>query len=464
MVRSLMVGLLALTVGIPAARGAVVLERQLASISVSGSATVAAGDKITLTVTAKYDDASTSKVTPTKCTSSDTAIATVSNGGVVTGKKIGSATITVSYTEDGVTRTAKKTIKVTKGLQSVSITGAASVAYKKTTTYTAYIKYTDGSSAKVTPTWSSSNTGVATVNASGVVTGKKGGSADITASYTYGGVTKSAKKTIKVSKNLTGITVAGSASIYAGDKTTLTVTAKFDDGSSAKVTPSKCVSSNTAVATVTAAGAVTGKKGGSTTITVSYTYSGTSKVTASAKKAITVKKKLKSIAITGGGTAVNVGKTLKFAVKATYTDGSTATVTPKWTTSDKSIATISAAGVLTGKKGGAVTVSAAYTYDGVTKTAAKSVTVKKELKSLTVSGSGSVSPGTVLTLIAKATYSDKTTAIVSKNTTWTSSDKAVATVKNGVVYGVKAGTVTIKATYSYNGVKKIVSKKVKVAR
>ena len=94
LVRSLMVGLLALTLGIPAARGAVVLEKKLTSISVSGKDSVAAGGKLTLTATAKYDDGSSSKVTPTKCTSSNTGIATVSNPGVVTGIKIGSASIT----------------------------------------------------------------------------------------------------------------------------------------------------------------------------------------------------------------------------------------------------------------------------------------------------------------------------------------------------------------------------------
>ena len=52
MTRSLQVALLALSMGLPAAQGAVVLEKKLASISVSGDASVAAGGKIALTVTA----------------------------------------------------------------------------------------------------------------------------------------------------------------------------------------------------------------------------------------------------------------------------------------------------------------------------------------------------------------------------------------------------------------------------
>ena len=459
-----MVGLLALTLGVPAARGAVVLEKKLTSISVSGKDSVAAGGKLTLTATAKYDDGSSSKVTPTKCTSSNTGIATVSSSGVVTGIKIGSASITVSYTEAGVTKTAKKTVKVTKGLKSVSITGADSVAYKKTTTYVAHATFTDGSSSKVSASWGSATPAVATVNTNGVVTGKKGGTSVIAASYTYGGVTKTAKKSIKVTKKLTALSVSGSSTVDAGSKIALTATAKFDDGTSAKVTPTKCATSSSSIATVTNAGVVTGKKAGKVNITVSYTYNGTSKTTASVKKAITVKKKLKSIALTGGGTSVVVGKTLKFGAKATYTDGTTAVVTPKWSTSDKAIATISTAGVLTGKKGGTVNVTASYTYDGVTKTVTKSVTVKKELKSLAITGSGWVFPGATTTLGTKATYTDGTTAVVSKNSTWTSSNKAVATVSKGVVYGVKVGTVTITADYTYGGVKKTVKKTVKVEK
>ena len=459
-----MVGLLALTLGIPASRGAVVLEKTLTGISVSGKDSVPAGGKIALTTTASYDDGSTSKVTPKACSSSNTSVATVTAKGDVTGKAIGSTTITVSYTENGVNKTAKKAIKVTKGLQSISITGATSVAYKKTTTYTATAKFTDGSTAKVTPTWSSSNTSVAAVNASGVVTGKKGGKADISASYTYGGVTKTAKKTITVTKKLTGLSVSGSSKAYVGTKVTLTATAKFDDGTSSKVTPTKCTSSSSSVATVTNAGVVTGKKVGSATITVSYTYNGSSKVTASVKKAITVKKQLKSLTITGGAASVLFGKKLTFTTTAKYTDGTSGKVTAKWATSDKTIATISPKGVLTVKKGGTVKVTASYTYEGVTKTVTKSVTVKKELKSLAVSGSKNMYPGTTITLTSKATYTDGTTASVTKNTTWTSSNKSVATVKNGVVYGVKVGTVTITASYTYGGVKKTVKKTVKIAK
>ena len=378
----------------------------------------------------------------------------------MTGKKIGSATITVSYTEEGVTKSAAKKIKVTKGLQSVSISGAASVAYKGKTTFTAKVKFTDGRTATVTPTWSSSNPGVAAVSSKGVVSGVKGGSADITASYTYGGVTKSAKKTIKVTKTLTGISISGASSVYAGAKITLTATAKFNDGSTAKVTPKWKSSSKDA--TISAKGVVTGKKAGTVTITASYTYNGSSKVTKSGTKKIAVKRQLKSLAITGGGASVYVGKSLKFTLKATFTDGSTANVAAKkWAVSDKNIASVSASGTLGGKKDGSVKLTATYSYDGVTLSKSKTVAVEKQLKSLAISGSGAIAKGKTSALVAKATYTDGSTATVKPK--WSSANTKVATVSAaGVVTGKKAGSTTVRAAYSYEGVSKTVSKKITV--
>jgi len=67
-----------------------------------------------ITVTANYDQGDPKDVTK-KCTytSSDTKIATVSSGGLITvgGLAAGSVTITVNYTEKDVTKTA--TVKVT---------------------------------------------------------------------------------------------------------------------------------------------------------------------------------------------------------------------------------------------------------------------------------------------------------------------------------------------------------------
>ncbi|MEQ1506461.1 MAG: Ig-like domain-containing protein [Myxococcota bacterium] len=60
---------------------------------------------------------------------------------------------------------------------------------------------------------------------------------------------------------------------------------------------------------------------------------------------------------------------------------------------------------------------------------------------------GSIAPGATATATATATYDDGTTADVTADADWTSSDDAVATVATGVVTGVAAGAATITAAY-----------------
>jgi hypothetical protein len=65
-------------------------------------------------VTAYYSDSSTANINLPDCnySSSDPACATVSNSGTITAVSDGSATITISYTEDGVTKTTSAEITV----------------------------------------------------------------------------------------------------------------------------------------------------------------------------------------------------------------------------------------------------------------------------------------------------------------------------------------------------------------
>ncbi|GHT73367.1 hypothetical protein FACS189456_3730 [Bacteroidia bacterium] len=116
-------------------------------------------------------------------------------------------------------------------------------------------------------TWSSSNTGVATVSASGVVTGKTAGSATITVTTQDG--SKTATCTVTVTP--AGIAVTG----VSLDRNTLSLAPAATQQLTATITPSNATnknitwaSSNTSVATVAADGRVTAKAAGTATITV----------------------------------------------------------------------------------------------------------------------------------------------------------------------------------------------------
>ena len=128
--------------------------------------------------------------------------------------------------------------------------------------------------------------------------------------------------------------------------------------------------------------------------------------------------------------SLNVGKT--YTLKATGTKGKIT-----WTSSKKSVATVSSKGVVKAKKKGTAVIIAKY---GKKKLTCK-VTVKQPVKSIKLNKtSATLKKGKSLTL--KATISPSSAN--NKAVTWTSSNKKVATVTSkGVVKAVGNGTATI---------------------
>lgn len=128
--------------------------------------------------------------------------------------------------------------------------------------------------------------------------------------------------------------------------------------------------------------------------------------------------------------SLNAGKT--YTLKATGTKGKIT-----WTSSKKSVATVSSKGVIKAKKKGTAVITAKY---GKKKLTCK-VTVKQPVKSIKLNKtSATLKKGKSLTL--KATVFPNNAN--NKKVTWTSSNKKVATVSSkGVVKAVGNGTATI---------------------
>ena len=99
-----------------------------------------------------------------------------------------------------------------------------------------------GEPSVVTATWSLSATDYASIDAEGTVTNRNATTTDqtvtLTASYTAGGVTKTASKTITLAKRtLVSIVVTGDDEIPGSGTAAYVCTATWSDGATSVVTP-----------------------------------------------------------------------------------------------------------------------------------------------------------------------------------------------------------------------------------
>ena len=366
------------------------------SLKVTGSTSLYRGKTTTLKATTSYS----TKVT---WTSSKPSIATVSSNGVVTGKKAGTVTITAKAFGKSVT----KTIKVVE--PSLKVTGSTSLYRGKTTT----LKATTSYSTKVT--WKSSNSSIATVNSTGVVTGKKAGTVYIYANA-YG---KSVKYKLTIKEPALKLNKS-SSSIYKGKTTTLKATTSYRT----KVT---WKSSNSSIATVSSTGVVTGKKAGT-----AYIYAN------AYGKSVKCKVTVKNPTIT-----LNKSNATAYAGKS-YTLKATTSYRTKisWKSSNTKIATVDSKGMVKLKKAGKVTISA--TAFG------KKVNCVLTVKNPTLK----VSKASV-SIYRKKSYTVKATAVPGGKVSWSSSNKAIATVSSsGKITGMKKGTAYVYA--KIHGLKKTI--------
>jgi len=136
----------------------------------------------------------------------------------------------------------------------------------------------DSTIASPTVTWSSSDTGPATVSSAGLVTSKGNGTATITA--TSGSATKTASVT--VTQAAVSITLsADSLDVLVSDTVTITATVKDANDSTIASPTITWTTSSSSLATVSSAGLVTGVAAGSVQIAATHAgFSDTTTVTA----------------------------------------------------------------------------------------------------------------------------------------------------------------------------------------
>ena len=350
---------------------------------ISGPSSVTAGANITLT-----------DATGSGAWSASNGNATVT-GGVVHGVTAG--TVTISYTVTSGSCTASATLLITVNPSGVGgITGTLSLCQGSTTALT-----------DATPggTWHSSNTLVATVGTSGIVSATATGSVSATAtiSYTVGGI----PTTVIVTVNPNPSGIGGASSVCSGSSITLS---DFTAGGLWSATSSNV--------TVGSSGTVTGTTAGTAAITYALT---------------TGCYRTYNIMVNNSPTAI-LGNTTVCQGSTTFLSDAIGP-TVSWASGNTTVATISASGACLGVNPG--TSSITYTIAAGCKTTA-TVTVTAHPAAITNNALICL-PGSIV--LSDATVSG----------TWSSSNSAIGSVNSssGTVTGVATGTATI--TYATGG-------------
>lgn len=142
------------------------------------------------------------------------------------------------------------------------------------------------------------------------------------------------------------------------------------------------------------------------------------------------------------------GTARQLTAEALYSNGTSQVVNAEadWASSNPAAVTVSDSGLVSAVAPGAATTEA--TFGGFSDTATITVT-DVALTGLSVTPeTPNIVLGNTLQLTASATFSDSTISNVTGQSTWASSDEAIATVdQNGLVSPVAVGPVTITATF-----------------
>lgn len=374
-------------------------------------------------------------------TSSDTTIATVSNG-EVTAINPGTVTITAKVGE----KTATATVKVLKPIDSVVISESEVTLNRNDSKKLTVTILPEDAEEDKTVTWISSDPSSVSVAADGTIKGLKGTQSPVTITGTLeNGKKVECKVTVVVLIESIKINKTNTV-INKGESETLSVTINPSDTS--EDTTVTWTSSDTTVATVDSTGKVSALKAGNATITA--------KVGSFVKEcAVEVKVPITSVEIDSENVTLPRGnnKTLSVIVNPSDT---TENKKVTWTSSDNSIATVDANGVVTAVDAGTVTITAKVG----SKTDKVKVTVIVPITEFTIADSETeIIKGETKALTTTINPSDTTE---DTTITWTSADTSIATVDStGKVTGVAEGTAKITGTLK-NGKKVECSVTVKI--
>ena len=322
--------------------------------------------------------------------SNNTSAATInSSSGLATSVRAGSTPTTVTITARVGVESGTAMLTVDPVISSVVVTPSSpSIEEGETQQFSAAARTSYGTAIQnVSFSWESTNTSVATVSSTGLVTALEAGSTTIGAMS--GGETGSA--TLMVTEPPPPPPMADSVavspmmtSIEEGETQQFSATAYDSDDMVISGKTFTWTSSMTSVATINSSGLATGVDAGSTTIRATVDgVSGSATLTVTEPPPPTVN----SVTVSPSSPSIEEGGTQQFT--ATAKDSDSMEISGKtftWTSSDTSKATISSSGLATAKDAGSTTITA--TVDGISGNTTLTITEPVMLKSRTGTISG----------------------------------------------------------------------------
>jgi len=395
-------------------------------------------------------------------TSSALVVATISNAagskGLATALSVGGP-ITIRATDPATGKTGTAALTVTAAaLVSIGVTPInPTIARGTNQQFVATGIYTDATTQNLTSsvTWTSSAPTIATISnaagLNGLATSLLVGITTITA--TSGAISGNTTLTVSAATLVSIAVTPVNRSIGLGTNQQFVATGTYTAGPTQDLTKSVTWTSSTpAVATISNAvgfnGLATSVAAGITTITAtSGTISGATTLTVTPAALV-------SITVTPVNPSIALGVNQQFIATGIYANSTTQDLTSSvtWTSSAPAIATISNAagsnGLATSLSAGITTITA--TFGAITGKTTLTVTTATLVSIAVTPANPSIARGTKQQFIARGTYTDGTTKILTSTVTWTSLTPTVATISNaagsnGLATSLLAGTTTIRA-------------------
>ncbi len=330
----------------------------------------------------------------------------------------------------------------------ISISGPDSVDEGSSETYSVIGTYSDGTTAAVSGAWSVSSE-YASISSGGVLTaGNVSEDVEITITASFESFTASASVSILyIAPTLSGIAIEGPASVTEGESAQYTCFGTYTDGTVIEVTPAWSV--NSSAASITAAGVLSaGDLSADQSITLSASFGGKS-----AELAITLEyipPTLESISVIGA-LELDEGTSATYSCIGTYSDGSTAVVSPSWTVNSTS-ADIDAGGTLTaGDVDADEVITVTASLNGLTDDHSVLINyVEPYVTLVAISGAVSVDEESSAQYTCTAVYSDGSEASVSPE--WSVSGSASISASGLLTASDVTSDSSAVITASYEGV------------